>query len=411
MLATVLGLGPLAFYPGNFALNFSAAHMDIVRVPHHELMNHDLIDSWSLEAWIYPHKEQKRPAAGTIVNIVGFPGRHPMLGMTYDGFAVAQLKDTSGKWYTYQGTTPLLKDGQWHHLAATWNGRSEHPADNKLSLYVDGQLEVAGGDLDDGTGEPKTPNTHGYTMASVCTPGLCEEGMQIGGLYQQNMGGGYTGRFFSGTIDEVRVWTRELGKSEIVGRMHKPLQAQDEQQLLFHFPFDDAGMDMASSEGSIVVFSKALDWPGMLGTSRGTNRPHWSVSNAPLTCTANSRAPACLLQSAASASSSSAWSKSGERFSRAPLPSPFCTPALLHVYTFTPVLLSPSAPLHPLYPCTPTGYSLFTLIAAMLATMTLTSTLAAVITHAVLTGRLELPRRGTFEKAHQSWQRRSWPPP
>ena len=347
MLATLLGLGPLAFYPNNFALNFSAAHMDIVRVPHHELMNHDLIDSWSLEAWIYPLKEQKRPAAGTIVNIVGFPGRHPMLGMTYDGFAVAQLKDTTGKWYTYQGSTPLLKDGKWHHLAATWNGRSAHAADNKLSLYVDGQLEVAGGDLDDGSGQPKTPNTQGYTMASKCTPELCEEGMQIGGLYQQNTGGGYTGRFFSGTIDEVRVWTRELGKPEIVERMRKPLQAQDEQKLLFYFPFDDAGMDMASSEGSIVVFSKALDWPGMLGTSRGTNRPHWSVSNAPLTCTANSRAPACLLQLAGSAAGGSAWSKG--------------------------------------------RYSLFTMIVAMLATSALTSTLCAVLTHAVLTGRLVLP--------------------
>lgn len=336
----------MAFYPNNFALNFSAAHMDIVRVPHHELMNHDLIDSWSLEAWIYPLKEQKRPAAGTIVNIVGFPGRHPMLGMTYDGFAVAQLKDTAGKWYTYQGTTPLLKDGKWHHLAATWNGRSAHAADNKLSLYVDGQLEVAGGDLDDGSGQPKTPNTQGYTMASKCTPELCEEGMQIGGLYQQNMGGGYTGRFFSGTIDEVRVWTREIGNSEIVERMRKPLQAQDEQQLLFYFPFDDAGMDMASSEGSIVVFSKALDWPGMLGTSRGTNRPHWSVSNAPLTCTANSRAPACLLQSAVGAVGGNALKG---------------------------------------------GYSLFTMIVAMLATSALTSTLCAVFTHAVLTGRLILP--------------------
>ena len=345
MLATVLGLGPLAFYPNNFALNFSAAHMDIVRVPHHELMNHDLIDSWSLEAWIYPLKEQKRPAAGTIVNIVGFPGRHPMLGMTYDGFAVAQLKDTAGKWYTYQGTTPLLKDGKWHHLAATWNGRSAHAADNKLSLYVDGQLEVAGGDLDDGSGQPKTPNTQGYTMASKCTPELCEEGMQIGGLYQQNMGGGYTGRFFSGTIDEVRVWTREIGNSEIVERMRKPLQAQDEQQLLFYFPFDDAGMDMASSEGSIVVFSKALDWPGMLGTSRGTNRPHWSVSNAPLTCTANSRAPACLLQSAVGAVGGNAL-KGGERFLPSPLPAhpPTRPPAHCPLHPCTPV---------PLHPCTP----------------------------------------------------------
>ena len=346
-----------ATYPGNFALNFSATHRDVVRVPHSEMMNHPLIDSWTLEAWVYPFSEQKHPGDGKIITIVGFPERHPMLGMTYDGFAVAQLMDAKGKWYTYQGTTSL-KAG-WHHLAATWDGRSEHPADNKFSLYVDGVLEVAGGDLDDGTGEPKTPGTHGYTAANQCTAGLCEEGMHIGGLYCCQ-GGGYTGRFFSGAIDEVRVWTRELPPQEITSRMHTPLQAQDQQQLLFYFPLDDAGMEM----GSNVVESKALEWCacapecafarcptsaprpragpsaapsfparlspcrsprtaetnlppatcryGLRGTSTGLGRPAWSVSNSPLTYTAGSRAPACTTDAPMSSLSSAPWFASGK---------------------------------------------------------------------------------------------------
>ena len=120
----------------------------------------------------------------------------------------------------------------------------------------DGQLEVAGGDLDDGSGQPKTPNTQGYTMASKCTPELCEEGMQIGGLYQQNMGGGYTGRFFSGTIDEVRVWTREIGNSEIVERMRKAVGPD------FIIVFRLSMLDLIK-EGStwteIVELAKALE--------------------------------------------------------------------------------------------------------------------------------------------------------
>ena len=237
-------------YQGNFALNFSAAHKDIVRVPHHGMMNLPLMDSWSLEAWVWPTKQQKHPGEGNIINVVGFPLRHPVLGMTSDGFACTQLLDVKGRWYTYQGTTSLT-DGKWHHLAATWDGRSQMASDNKLALYVDGELEVA----DDGKGEPKTPGVHGYTAAAECPPGLCEEGMQIGGLYCCQ-GGGYTGRFFSGAIDEVRVWTRELAPQEIRARMRRPLQAQDETGLLFYFPFDDAGMEL----GTNAVESTALSW-------------------------------------------------------------------------------------------------------------------------------------------------------
>lgn len=73
-----------------------------------------------------------------------------------------------------------------------------------------------------------------------------------------------------------------------------------------------------------------------------------------------------------------------------------CTPEPLHRCTAA--------------PCTPAGYSLFTMIVAMIATSALTSTLCAVLTHAVLTGRLILPWGGMLERACPSGQRRSGPP-
>ena len=90
-----------------------------------------------------------------------------------------------------------------------------------------------------------------------------------------------------GTIDEVRVWTRELAPTEILARMRKPLQAQDETGLLFYFPFDDAGMEM----GTNVVESKALPWWGILGTSMGVSRtmrrsPQRPRRRRPLACNA-----------------------------------------------------------------------------------------------------------------------------
>ena len=69
------------------------------------------------------------------------------------------------------------------------------------------EREQASGPLDDGSGVPKHPGMQGYNAASECTDNMCEEGMHIGGFYQPG-GRGYTGQFFHGVIDEVRVWQR-----------------------------------------------------------------------------------------------------------------------------------------------------------------------------------------------------------
>ena len=101
-----------------------------------------------------------------------------------------------------------IADGAWHHLAATWDGTAQEPT---LSLYVDGVLEM----IEAGS---RHPARSGYTVASRCTAGLCENGMQIGGFYQSG-GGGFTGQFFHGLIDEVRVWSRPRTADEIRAAM------------------------------------------------------------------------------------------------------------------------------------------------------------------------------------------------
>ena len=97
----------------------------------------------------------------------------------------------------------------------------------------------------------------GYTVASSCDDeeGLCEEGMHIGGLYCCG-GGGYTGQYFNGTIDEIRVWTRPLLRTELAQRMYVPLAPAEHEALLLYFPLDDAGMEM----GANAVESRALQW-------------------------------------------------------------------------------------------------------------------------------------------------------
>ena len=192
-------------YPSNFALQFGGGQY--VRVPHDSTMNAPLIDSWSVEAWVQLTPGAQQQSGSGVLNVVGFPTRHPSLGVTRTGHAYTEVRDGRGTHYGYEGTTQLA-DGQWHHLAATWEGRTA-PEARELALYVDGVLESAGGPQDDGGEVPKHPGRptasrpQGYVAASRCNEGLCEEGMQIGGYYQPG-GGGYTGAYFNGAIDEVR---------------------------------------------------------------------------------------------------------------------------------------------------------------------------------------------------------------
>eukprot|EP00966_Prymnesium_polylepis_P013981 322322-Prymnesium_polylepis.1 len=69
-------------------------------------------------------EKQQRPVTGRHVNLVSFPGRHPSVSMSVDGFATASLRTSNGTWYSYEGSTPL-NDGKWHHIAATWDGTSD----------------------------------------------------------------------------------------------------------------------------------------------------------------------------------------------------------------------------------------------------------------------------------------------
>lgn len=166
MLLQLLLLSTCFGYPGNFALQFIAKEGDILRVPHESSMNGPLIDSFTVELWLKVERNAQLES-GRIVNLIGFPGRHPFLGLAADtGCAIIQLKTTNNTWYSYEGTTPL-DDGQWHHVAATWDGTKQHPADRALALYVDGILEAAGGEDDDATEVPKTPVRYHCRLAAA----------------------------------------------------------------------------------------------------------------------------------------------------------------------------------------------------------------------------------------------------
>jgi len=80
-----------------------------------------------------------------------------------------------------------LGDGNWHHLAFTYDGSL---GSNNISVYVDGTLKANGNQ----TGALKIPSTNNTTIASY----------------------GAT-NYFNGSIDDVRIYNRALTSGEISG--------------------------------------------------------------------------------------------------------------------------------------------------------------------------------------------------
>ncbi|WP_241028834.1 LamG domain-containing protein [Streptomyces verrucosisporus] len=100
-------------------------------------------------------------------------------------FGVKEKDEDTGSAYWGKAALKPATVGAWTHLAGTYN-----PADNKLKLYVNGQLQ--------GT-------------ASSAGSWSSNGGLQIG---RYKWAGNYQ-KFFSGSIDEVTVWQRVLSDEEI----------------------------------------------------------------------------------------------------------------------------------------------------------------------------------------------------
>ncbi|MFQ5577571.1 MAG: LamG-like jellyroll fold domain-containing protein, partial [Anaerolineae bacterium] len=123
-------------------------------------------------------------------------------------------------------------DGLWHHLAVTWRG-----SDGQVKLYKDGQAAYTG------------------TLAAgtVISP---DGSLALG---QNQSGGGY----FSGALDEVRLWNRALTETEVAADRRQQL-AGDEPGLVAYWPFDDPLSDGAldkTNNGNDLTFHGAT-WLG-----------------------------------------------------------------------------------------------------------------------------------------------------
>jgi len=251
-----------ATYSGNNALSFDGVQ-SILKIAH---MYTDLFltDKWTLEAWIKPMGDQSTMFQP---NIVGFPKRHPNLELCGASAncpepgsstkSLAQLRDRAGTYYTIVGAQTLPETtNTWYHLAASWNNIT-------LVAYVNGIVDAT-----------KTPYQDGYKDPLNCSFALCDEGIDIGGYrFLDTTGSYFSGQYFRGLIDEVRVWNIGRTQSEIQSTMGNTLSGT-EQGLVYYWRFDEGA--------GLLVNSQAMVSYGTLGGGITAAEPRWVQSDSPI---------------------------------------------------------------------------------------------------------------------------------
>jgi len=143
--------------------------------------------TYTIEAWVNPTVVKADQAIVSTLSEVTITGSELHIGP--DGIPVFTVRNAAG-WTGAKGAVPISASA-WTHLAATYDGAT-------VNLYVNGVLS-------------------GTTVAGICIPGSGE--MHIG-KRSVGVSGWY---HFSGTIDEVRVWSTARTVDQIAGNMYNAI--------------------------------------------------------------------------------------------------------------------------------------------------------------------------------------------
>jgi hypothetical protein len=191
------------------ALEFNGGG-DYVKIPDNDSIDFGKDDDFTVAAWIKPERQQKDTNFGDNDVIEKWSGRS---GYPY---VIRFLNQTTGAREgtivaaRYDGTknpsvasTTRINDGVFHHVAFVKHG-------SDLALYIDGFLEDSQKDTTTGDTRNDSP------------------------LFIGARGG--TRNFFSGQINNVRIWDRALAVEEIREDMDKP--ALEVEEAVGHWAFD-----------------------------------------------------------------------------------------------------------------------------------------------------------------------------
>ena len=193
---------PIIFFSLNLvigqdhSINFDG-NDDYIRILDHASL--DLTENYTLEAWIFP--ESFSWLAGIISKYHTNAANGYMLRLThqspYTGLGFDEVVTSTG----------VLNSNQWYHIAAVNNGGDR-------SLYINGSE---------------------YTLS----------GTPLNVVANNNnlkIGSDYSGRFFDGRIDEVRIWDIPRSQDDIVATLDTVLSGA-ETGLVAYYTFNEGSGD------------------------------------------------------------------------------------------------------------------------------------------------------------------------
>jgi len=177
----------------------------------------DAPSALTMEAWINPG------STATYKAIVGKFVGAPYRGYDcyfHDGKIGCDVRATSGQ--VGCGSLSNIPVNQWTHVAYTYDGISTS------TMYINGNLDSVGSNA-------------GGPITSAPTP------LKIGKPWDGN-----PINYFSGTIDEVRIWNIARTQEEIQGAMNRPLTSNEinSGNVAGYWNFDDGTADDLSPYGN-----------------------------------------------------------------------------------------------------------------------------------------------------------------
>ncbi|MTJ48840.1 LamG-like jellyroll fold domain-containing protein [Dolichospermum sp. UHCC 0259] len=179
---------------------------DRVTIPNSNGINFDYNQDFTVEAWIKvdPLQKDLRNGDNDIIEKWSGGGGYPFVIRYLRNSGQIQVARYDGSKNPKIISTTLVNDNQPHHVAFVKNGE-------KLSLYIDGNLDGETGDTTD------TRTTNGSP------------------LY---IGSRNKGNDFKGEVDEIRIWNVARSQEEIESNKDRTLNS-DEEGLVAYYPANE----------------------------------------------------------------------------------------------------------------------------------------------------------------------------
>ncbi len=227
----------------NYGLDFNGSNTRVV-VPDKPALN--VVDGYTIEAWIYANQWKSQSWAGSIINKDGPSPDRGFALRAGDNGALSFVMSADNVWQEVVSQS-IMNTEQWHHIAVTISNFV-------MTLYIDG--------------EPVASASYEGEIS------ISDLDLNIGAS------AGFGDRHWDGVIDEIRMWDVARTQSEIANNIDTEFTGT-EANLVAYFPMNEGTGNTTtnlvdpSCQGTLTNMIQA-NWVD------GYSRPDFDVSLLPI---------------------------------------------------------------------------------------------------------------------------------